>query len=206
MARGPAEFWVLAPATPTTHLSADYCALSGAFPVDSTLLPTAADVRDEGIAVAKSNLDAELRRLREIGATVDGAVGDPNPMVAIEDCRAAAVRRDHPFDPAAGVTLARHGSATPCPAQNKPPLAVIPHEGGRAGRPGPPDASTSATSRSRRHGGEVLIKVAAFGLNRSELHTRLGLAVGVTFPRVLGIEAVGTVAACPSGEFPLVDR
>lgn len=50
--------------------------------------------------------------------------------------------------------------------------------------------------------GEVLIKVAAFGLNRSELHTRLGLAVGVTFPRVLGIEAVGTVAACPNGEFP----
>ena len=30
--------------------------------------------------------------------------------------------------------------------------------------------------------GEVLIKVAAFGLNRSELHTRLGLAQGVTFP------------------------
>lgn len=84
MARGPAEFWVLAPATPTTHLSADFCALSGAFPVDSTVLPTAADVRDEGIAVAKSNLDAELGRLREIGATVDGAVGDPNPMVAIE--------------------------------------------------------------------------------------------------------------------------
>jgi NADPH:quinone reductase-like Zn-dependent oxidoreductase len=49
--------------------------------------------------------------------------------------------------------------------------------------------------------GQVLIKVAAFGLNRSELHTRLGLAVGVTFPRVLGIEAAGTVAACPGGEF-----
>ena len=29
----------------------------------------------------------------------------------------------------------------------------------------------------------------AFGLNRSELHTRLGLAQGVTLPRVLGIEA-----------------
>ena len=29
--------------------------------------------------------------------------------------------------------------------------------------------------------GDVLIKVAAFGLNRSELHTRLGLAAGVTF-------------------------
>jgi NADPH2:quinone reductase len=49
--------------------------------------------------------------------------------------------------------------------------------------------------------GEVLIKVEAFGLNRSELHTRLGLADGVVFPRVLGIEATGTVADCPGGEF-----
>jgi NADPH:quinone reductase len=37
--------------------------------------------------------------------------------------------------------------------------------------------------------------------NRSELHTRLGLAEGVTFPRVLGIEATGVVAAAPGGEF-----
>ena len=48
--------------------------------------------------------------------------------------------------------------------------------------------------------GQVLIKVEAFGLNRSELHTRLGLAEGVTFPRVLGIEATGTVVTCPGGE------
>jgi NADPH:quinone reductase-like Zn-dependent oxidoreductase len=43
--------------------------------------------------------------------------------------------------------------------------------------------------------GWVRITVRAFGLNRSELHTRLGLADGVTFPRVLGIEAVGVVDA-----------
>lgn len=49
--------------------------------------------------------------------------------------------------------------------------------------------------------GWVLIEVKAFGLNRSELHTRLGLADGVTFPRVLGIEATGIVAAAPGGEF-----
>jgi NADPH:quinone reductase-like Zn-dependent oxidoreductase len=49
--------------------------------------------------------------------------------------------------------------------------------------------------------GWVLIEVKAFGLNRSELHTRLGLADGVTFPRVLGIEAAGIVAQCPGGEF-----
>jgi NADPH:quinone reductase-like Zn-dependent oxidoreductase len=47
----------------------------------------------------------------------------------------------------------------------------------------------------------VLIRVRAFGLNRSELHTRLGLAQGVTFPRVPGIEAVGEVADSPGREF-----
>ncbi|MGH3462851.1 MAG: zinc-binding dehydrogenase [Kribbellaceae bacterium] len=41
--------------------------------------------------------------------------------------------------------------------------------------------------------GWVRIAVKAFGLNRSELHTRLGLAEGVTFPRVPGIEATGVV-------------
>lgn len=50
--------------------------------------------------------------------------------------------------------------------------------------------------------GHVRIKVEAFGLNRSELHTRLGLAEGVTFPRVLGIEATGTVDADPDGRLP----
>ncbi|WP_041624534.1 zinc-binding dehydrogenase [Stackebrandtia nassauensis] len=48
--------------------------------------------------------------------------------------------------------------------------------------------------------GWVRVKVEAFGLNRSELHTRLGLAEGVTFPRVLGIECVGVVDADPDGD------
>ncbi|MFE7135766.1 zinc-binding dehydrogenase [Streptomyces sp. NPDC057638] len=50
--------------------------------------------------------------------------------------------------------------------------------------------------------GWVRIRVEAFGLNRSELHTRLGLAEGVTFPRVPGIEATGTVDLDPDGVFP----
>ncbi len=49
--------------------------------------------------------------------------------------------------------------------------------------------------------GEVLIGVEAFGLNRSELFTRQGHSPGVVFPRVLGLEAVGTVASAPGGEF-----
>src|SRR6266568_4619681 len=47
---------------------------------------------------------------------------------------------------------------------------------------------------------EVLIRVKAFGLNRSELHFRQGLATSGTFPRVPGIEATGIVAAAPGGE------
>jgi NADPH:quinone reductase-like Zn-dependent oxidoreductase len=49
--------------------------------------------------------------------------------------------------------------------------------------------------------GEVLIRVRAFGLNRSELFTRQGHSPGVRFPRILGIEAVGVVEEAPSGEF-----
>ena len=67
--------------------------------------------------------------------------------------------------------------------------------------PGPPEALTIRTLPvPEPRAGWVLIDVQAFGLNRSELHTRLGLADGVTFPRVLGIEATGVVVAAPGGE------
>ncbi len=58
---------------------------------------------------------------------------------------------------------------------------------------GPSSASRSATSPSLSLVW-VLIAVHAFGLNRSELMTRLGYSgVAVTYPRVLGIEATGVV-------------
>lgn len=49
--------------------------------------------------------------------------------------------------------------------------------------------------------GQVLIRVRAFGLNRSELFTRQGHSPNVPFPRILGIEAVGRVEHAPGGEF-----
>ncbi len=49
--------------------------------------------------------------------------------------------------------------------------------------------------------GWVLIRVKAFGLNRSELFTRQGHSPGVEFPRILGIGAVGTVEEAPGGVF-----
>jgi NADPH2:quinone reductase len=68
--------------------------------------------------------------------------------------------------------------------------------------PGPPEAlRIGELPVPEPPPGWVLIRVKAFGINRSELHTRVGLAQGVTFPRVLGIEATGVVARAPGGEF-----
>jgi NADPH:quinone reductase-like Zn-dependent oxidoreductase len=70
--------------------------------------------------------------------------------------------------------------------------------------PGPPEALTlRELPVPVPEPGQVLIAVRAFGLNRSELHLRLGLAEGVSLPRVPGIEAVGVVADCPGGELPV---
>ncbi|GAA0573414.1 zinc-binding dehydrogenase [Paractinoplanes ferrugineus] len=51
--------------------------------------------------------------------------------------------------------------------------------------------------------GWSLVRVHGAGLNRSELRTRQGHSPAVTFPRVLGIECVGTVAATTDPELPV---
>jgi NADPH2:quinone reductase len=48
--------------------------------------------------------------------------------------------------------------------------------------------------------GSVLIRVHAFGLNRSELHLGQGVATKRHLPRIPGIEAAGVVARPPGGE------
>lgn len=62
-------------------------------------------------------------------------------------------------------------------------------------RPGPPEVlELKEHPDPEAREGWVVIRVRAFGLNRSEMYTRLGQSGGaVTFPRVLGIEAVGEV-------------
>jgi NADPH:quinone reductase-like Zn-dependent oxidoreductase len=50
--------------------------------------------------------------------------------------------------------------------------------------------------------GWSLVQVKGAGLNRSELRTRQGHSPGVTFPRVLGIECVGIVAASTDPVLP----
>ena len=47
--------------------------------------------------------------------------------------------------------------------------------------------------------GWVRLKVMAFGLNRSEYHSVHGMAEGMTFPRILGIEASGVIDLDPEG-------
>jgi NADPH:quinone reductase-like Zn-dependent oxidoreductase len=50
--------------------------------------------------------------------------------------------------------------------------------------------------------GWSLVRVHGAGLNRSELRTRQGHSPTVTFPRVLGIECVGTVAVSTDPRLP----
>jgi NADPH:quinone reductase len=71
--------------------------------------------------------------------------------------------------------------------------------------PGPPaNLQIRDVPRPRARPGWVLLRVEAFGLNRSELHTRLGLAgPDVTLPRVLGIEATGIIEAAPGTDLPV---
>lgn len=69
----------------------------------------------------------------------------------------------------------------------------------RAG--GPNTIITLETPKPTVKQGWVLIKVKAFGLNRSELFTRRGESPGVEFPRIQGIECVGEVEEDLSNTF-----
>jgi NADPH:quinone reductase len=63
----------------------------------------------------------------------------------------------------------------------------------RAG--GPEVLQIRTVPTPERRPGWILIKVKAFGLNRSEIFTRRGDSPDVKFPRILGIECVGIVEA-----------
>ncbi|MFT7033310.1 MAG: NADPH2:quinone reductase [Cyclobacteriaceae bacterium] len=69
-------------------------------------------------------------------------------------------------------------------------------------RKGEPDAiEVQEIVKPKASKGWVLIKVKAFGLNRSEIFTRQGHSPNVVFPRVQGIECVGIVEDDPSGMY-----
>src|SRR4051794_14021751 len=71
--------------------------------------------------------------------------------------------------------------------------------------PGPPEAlHIRELPLPEAKPGWVRIRIEAFGINRSELFLRLGMAdKDATFPRVPGIECAGVVDAAPDGSFRL---
>ena|SRR5215211_4354450 len=97
---GDAEFWVLVPATPVDHTPPAVIPMPvmGRAP---TLLGTPAEARQ----VASDKLQAELQRLRALGATVDGAVGPPEALDAVAETVA-----DRQFDEIIVLTLPTHVS------------------------------------------------------------------------------------------------
>lgn len=67
---------------------------------------------------------------------------------------------------------------------------------------GPPEVlQIKQLPRPQPEAGWVLVRIRAFGLNRSEMFTRQGHSPDVAFPRILGIEAVGEVEHDPSGRY-----
>jgi len=74
--------------------------------------------------------------------------------------------------------------------------AYVVHEPG-----GPEVLELEDIPEPRAQPGQVLIGIRAFGLNRAEAVTRMGgSGDAVPFPKVIGIECVGTVLDCPGGE------
>ena len=88
MAAGPAEFWLVVPATRVRDLVTS--AMAPPMPVMGGI-PTIPAPPEEARRLAQAKLDAAVKRLSATGATVAGEVCDPDPMHAVE---AAVSSRD----------------------------------------------------------------------------------------------------------------
>ena len=88
MKQGPCEFSLLVPATPHAQRESTMEMLGRNL---GSALPPPEDSRgavEADYDHAQSRLDLGMGQLRQLGAQVDGAVGDPNPLKAIEDALA----------------------------------------------------------------------------------------------------------------------
>jgi hypothetical protein len=86
VAAGPAEFWLVVPATPVKDL------MSNAMPIPMPVMggiPTLPAPPEEARRLARAKLDAALQRLTAAGVRASGAVGDPYPVRAVEEATAA---------------------------------------------------------------------------------------------------------------------
>ena len=83
-AAGPSDFWVVVPATPLAHtVDASYLAM----PVMGGI-PSIPGPPEEAEQAARVKLDAAVRRFAGSGAAVDGEVGDPDPVRAVQNALA----------------------------------------------------------------------------------------------------------------------
>ncbi len=81
-AEGPAEFWLVVPATPVKDLAAN------AVPIPMPVMGGVASLPGppaEARRLAQMKLDAAIKKLTAAGATVDGTVSDADPMRAVGD-------------------------------------------------------------------------------------------------------------------------
>jgi GABA permease len=76
MAKDPCEFTLLVPATPRAHRNPDA-------PVPGINAPL--DTEDGDYTEARNRLEQGLSALKRLGATVNGSVGDPDPLKAVQE-------------------------------------------------------------------------------------------------------------------------
>ena len=84
MAKGPCEFTLLVPAAPHAHRETTMEALTRRI----TNMPVTEEARGAAEADynhAQRQLELGIERLQRLGAEVDGDVGDPNPVKAVDD-------------------------------------------------------------------------------------------------------------------------
>jgi hypothetical protein len=79
MLHGPSEFWVLVPASHPSYLADRVSPLA----LDTEGAEARGTPDGDASMLAQQQLEAELQRLHEAGATADGEVGHPDPIKAI---------------------------------------------------------------------------------------------------------------------------
>jgi hypothetical protein len=82
MGAGPAEFWLVVPATPVRDLAS--MAAAPPMPVLGGV-PTIPESPEEARRLAQTKLEAALKQLTSDGATAGGEVCDRDPLRAVEE-------------------------------------------------------------------------------------------------------------------------
>jgi GABA permease len=82
LAAGPAEFWLVVPATPVKDLASNVVAIPMPVMGGTLALP---HPPEEARRMAQAKLESAVKKLTAAGVTANGAVGDPDPVRAVEE-------------------------------------------------------------------------------------------------------------------------